>query len=447
MKKYISLGIFVLIIFIQINCFGKYIFEQNFTIANLNIDRSPPEIEVIEIKNTNTAYEKYANKTHQIKIQVAIKEETSKINFIKENITVYVGNIENKNAITQIQQIKNDKGNIVYEITLNKIDGNGLLTLKLKKGIVIDTSGNESEEKTINTQIKIDNIAPKGSFSENTRTKGKSEATITANEQIRSIEGWNLSESKLIIKKEFPSNIEYNLKITDLAQNETTVKISIKKATYIKLTFASHNSEVGWSYGYSNMDIAGKNAIKQFALTKTEALAFRVEGNIANDFVQFNGYVHTYWGEGKKATCSNSGMIFAHGYNPSSTTFKTMNSKDLVTIEGKKYMQIGGGGLNLIGKTDNNGNRPIPPYECSRYLFGVSGIKAKLKDTTNYSIIYQVYIIDKGWIAPKYDGEEALYSHDKPMSAIRMVIAPKTEKKYILEMWKKDIGTSNGIYN
>lgn len=249
----------------------------------------------------------------------------------------------------------------------------------------------------------------------------------------------------MILQKEFTSNVYYTFKVTDLAQNTTDVIIDIKKATYIKMIYASHNSEVGWSYGYGNYDIAGKQAVNEFGLSKTEALAFRVEGNVEKDFVKFNSFVYTYWGEGKKATCNNTGMIYSYGYNPSSIAYKTMDSTDLVQLDGEQYIQFGGAGINHIAKTDIDGNNGIPEDIAGKYLFGISGLKAKLKDESYYSIIYQIYVLGVGWCEPRADGEEAVYSHDNPMSALRMVLIPKTEKKYVMEMWKKDVGTHNGI--
>ena len=53
---------------------------------------------------------------------------------------------------TEITQIKEEKENIIYQINLKQIEGNGLLNIKLNEGIIIDSSGNKSEEKLINTR-------------------------------------------------------------------------------------------------------------------------------------------------------------------------------------------------------------------------------------------------------------------------------------------------------
>ena len=41
----------------------------------MNIDRTKPKIELIEIQNTNTNYPKYANKTHTISFKIKITEK------------------------------------------------------------------------------------------------------------------------------------------------------------------------------------------------------------------------------------------------------------------------------------------------------------------------------------------------------------------------------------
>ena len=54
------------LILINGNVFGKYVFEESFVVANINIDKTPPEIQIVKIENSNVGYEKYANKTCKI---------------------------------------------------------------------------------------------------------------------------------------------------------------------------------------------------------------------------------------------------------------------------------------------------------------------------------------------------------------------------------------------
>lgn len=106
----------------------------------------------------------------------------------------------------------------------------------------------------------------------------------------------------------------------------------------------------GWTYGFGNYDIAGKRAaISSNCAYKTEAIAFNIEGNVANDFFQANTYIYTKWAIGTYARCRTTGILYRSGYNPSSTTYKTMASSDLVNLNGKSYIQFGGAGINSYG--------------------------------------------------------------------------------------------------
>ena len=133
------------------------------------------------------------------------------------------------------------------------------------------------------------------------------------------------------------------------------------------------------------------------------------------------------------------GFIYKHGYNPTENTYKSMNSQDLVTIQGKKYLQFGGSGINLMENTDINGNNPIPKELAYGYPFGISGIKFRLKDYSEFSIVYQIYVDKVGWIKACSNGQECMYSKDMPMSAIRVALVPNSEMKYVLDTWNKDV--------
>lgn len=230
----------------------------------------------------------------------------------------------------------------------------------------------------------------------------------------------------------------YELEVMDLAGNKSKATVNITGATYISLIYASHNSNVGWSYRYGNYDIAGSKAVKENPVYKTEALAFNVSGHISNDFIKARSYIYTYWGEGRQGRCMDNGIIYNHGYNPTSTSWKTMASSDLVTIGGKKYFQLGGAGVNSGLNPDANGNEPIPPSD--KFYYGICGITLSLKDYTDYSIVYQIYVSEVGWLSAVSNGTETMYSKTKPMSAFRVAIIPTSEKQHQINTWNKEIG-------
>ena len=71
-------------------------------------------------------------------------------------------------------------------------------------------------------------------------------------------------------------------------------------------------------------------------------------------------------------------------------------------------------------------------------FFGLSGIALSLDDYSEYSIVYQIYIKGVGWLPCKYNGEETMYSYDKPMSAIRINIVPNSQRQYLVDYWNAD---------
>lgn len=426
--------------------YAKYTFKNEFFIANLDIDRTKPEIELIEITNNNTGYEGYANKTHTISIKVKITDKNLKDIFVNENyvkIKIDDKYIDYENiSFNKIQDIENGE---IYEIILNNLDGNGKLKVGILEGTAIDTSELKSEFKEIDTNIIIDNIAPKGDLVENIidGSGGKVNGVITFSEKIKELDGWNFYNDKLKAEKEFTNNISYELPIEDYAGNKSIIEVNITQATYINIIYASHNSQVGWSFGYGNYDIAGKDAIEKDEIYKTEALAFNVSGNLEEDFLQVRAYIYSYWGEGSYGKCTTSGLLYKYGYNPSSTSYKSMKSTDLVTMQDKKYFQLGGGGINGDGIADADGNNRIPNNVAKQYKYGISGVEFKLKDYSQFSIVYQALLDNIGWLESCSDGEECMYDKTLPMSAFRMALVPKSEKQYVLDTWNKDVGTFN----
>lgn len=338
-----------------------------------NIDKIKPFIEKELITNSNTGYTSYANSSKEINLQFRVSDNLKISNVDLSKILIKVGNttISPTKNVTEIS--KTDKERI-YNLKMTNISGNGGLVVTFAEGFAIDTKGNKSIKTDIDTEIIIDNISPTATYSQDIIAQGKVKAYLNADEQIRQLNGWDISVNNKILSKDFVSNVSYELKIYDLAGNSDVVNVSVTGATYIKLTYASHNSEVGWTYGFGNYDIAGKSAaINSGCSYKTEAIAFNIEGNIENDFFQANSYIYTKWSNDNYAECKTTGMLYKGGYNPSISTYKTMESSDLVTIDGKRYIQFGGAGINGVNNTDIYGNDPITQeerkYTSIWYLF------------------------------------------------------------------------------
>jgi len=412
--------------------------KTNTNVIVNNIDKILPSVQCTAITNSNSYSSAYANSEKEINLKIKVNDNIEIKNVDLSKITIKVGSsIANLTKSWSLEN--NNSKERIYNLKLTNVKSDGLLTILFEKGFVTDTANNNNNKCDVNTQITIDNTKPSISYSQQTISQGKINAILTANEKIQNLNGWNISSDSKKLNKEFISNVSYELTISDLAGNKTTTTVSVSGATYISLIYASHNSNIGWSYGYGNYDVAGKQSVLTNPIYKTEALAFNVSGNISNDFVRARAYVHTFWGAGAKARCNDSNMIYSHGYNPGSNSWKTMSSSDLVTISGKKYFQFGGAGINADAKTDINGNNPISMENYAKFHYGISGITLSLKDYTDYSIVYQIYVSSVGWLEAKSNGQETMYSQNMPMSAFRVSIIPNSEKQNLINTWNKDI--------
>lgn len=438
-KIYISLIIFLLVIGMQSNIYGKYVIENSFEIATVSTDETKPVISYYGERNTNSKYTTYANKTHTVTVRIKVVEKNISINNLIEKTKVFVGGIEEKSKIVEIKKSVGSTKMSIFDIKLENLSGNGILELEIAQGAIIDIAENENDLVKITSGITIDNMIPEATFEEVVLEDGKVQVNIIANEKIQEKEGWTRSSDVKTISKEFPCNVSYPVEIIDFAQNSSIVDISITGATYIVLNYGSYNQGFGWSFNTLENKIAGKEAIEQNDIRKTEILAFRTEGKIDNDFLQVQAYVHTYWGESAKVVSNTYETVFCHGYNPSLETYNSMLDGELVYVNGQKHFILGGDGLNREGKTSVNINTAIPSEVAEEYPFGVSSIKAKLKDETEYSAIYQIYVHEQGWQKTASDGEESTYSHDKPITGFRMVIVPKSEKEKLMEYWNANM--------
>ena len=168
------------------------------------------------------------------------------------------------------------------------------------------------------------------------------------------------------------------------------------------------------------------------------------EGNIDKSFLKSRVFDYNYWGEGSRANCSFSETPYTYGYIPGNNLWCDMNSnKQLIYFFGTLCLELGGIGQNQAGNTAQNVKNPISENIANQYLFGLSSVNFSLTSYDNYSIVYQIYIPNVGWLTPKSDGNESKYSYDKPFSAFRMVLAPKSEKQRLISYWNRDIGTNN----
>ena len=435
--------VFILLLafpFFYQSVFSKYIFDYSFVSVKILIYKKP-EIEVLSVSNTNTGYEKYANKTHEITLKVKVKEKNITINhFNRDTINVLI-NDEMMHPFMEINEISNHNGEIIYHILLSNLTGNGNLSIVFPEGIIQDHLNQKNDFQKFDTGILIDNIAPNSTCEELSIENSKSKYTITSNETLRPIDSWDISENNMSLSKIFCSPVSYPILITDYAANISEVFVTINNARNIMLYYANYNGYPISKFN-QNGEISGKQSILDRSNKKSEMLVTYLDGEIDHSMLQARIFDYTYWGENTTAVCDYSEIDYQYGYSPSTSSWYDINSKNAVQFLGKIALQLGGQGHNSANNSCTNFNNPIPPDVANKYLYGISGIALHLKNSNEYSIVYQIYVPDIGWLKASADGEETTYSHDKPFSAIRINIVPKSEKRNLMNYWNRAMYTN-----
>lgn len=173
-KIFVSVILSFIIFFSFSIIYAKYVLQNEFDIANINIDGTKPKIEFVNITNTNSEYPNYASKKHNIIVRIKISDKNIKDIFLdKEHVKVKIAEkiVEKPNIkFTKIQDLVNCK---IYDIELKDLQENGNLKLNISNNTVIDQGELSNDFLEIDTNIVIDNIAPTGNFKENKISDGK----------------------------------------------------------------------------------------------------------------------------------------------------------------------------------------------------------------------------------------------------------------------------------
>ena len=428
------LFISILLPFFSFNSFSKYLFDDTFLVAKVQIDNSPPEIELISFSNSNTPYPGYANSTHTITAKVRVIEEHIKeVNFDYSHIKIKVGNKFVSAKFKKISYTSPNSKERIYEIVFTNVPNDGNLSLCFLENSVIDEASQSNIPKTFNSNILIDNTAPVATFSEQALDNGYSKGIVNINEGIQPVNGWDISSNNMSLSRKFSNPIEYELPIKDFAQNPSSTLVSIKNATNIVFEYGVFDGGNNDMHIVNSGEISGKSLISSNSIYKAEALFVRSSGNINSSFITGKAFLYTYSGEGSGGVCKYSELKYNYGYNPQSGS-RVINKENWTNLFGKVYTEFGGTGINHF---DSAGNI-LPEGIAKQYLYGLSGVSLSLANYSQYSIIYQIYVKDIGWLPVKYNGQETMCSFDKPFCAIRINLVPNSQRQYLIDYWNKD---------
>lgn len=294
----------------------------------------------------------------------------------------------------------------------------------------------------MNANIAVDNTPPTVRMFENPSTDGKSQVRLSFNEEVLPLSGWNSVPFGLSVTKEFSNPVSYPLLVFDFAQNSSEVFLNVKLPTAITLTYGSYDSHSLYQF-VSAGKVSAPNTVSSHSICKTEAIFIKLSEVIRSIGLEGRVYVHSYWGPGSKMICHYSNLYYYYGYNPNSNGWLNLSSQNIIYWGEDLFSQLGGVGLNTANSTCATHSNPIPNSIAKQYLYGISGIQFRLRDSSEFSVVYQSYIQGLGWLPASSDGEENYSQHDKPISTFRMNLIPRSEKQYLIDFWNRDIGTSH----
>ena len=144
--------VFVILIFAMIfttKSQAKYVINSNTIAAILNIDRTKPEIKIINAKKTN-----YNNSTNTsnviITIRVIDKNVKKQIDVSKINVLINNRIIE---CTKEIVNLKNIDNGVEFDLLISNIEIDNTIKITLPNGFIEDGSGNTTQESEY--EIKI----------------------------------------------------------------------------------------------------------------------------------------------------------------------------------------------------------------------------------------------------------------------------------------------------
>ena len=127
---------------------GKYIKENDITIAKINIDTIIPEVKLMNIQNI--MYKENENNIFDVVISIKIVENNIRENNIN-NMKISIDNLKTEDI--DIKNIKNESDKMEYEVKIKRLYKNQKIKVFIPQGVIIDNHGNESKDLIIEHEI------------------------------------------------------------------------------------------------------------------------------------------------------------------------------------------------------------------------------------------------------------------------------------------------------
>ncbi len=165
LKKFLKMSlIFVLCLMVVLQItksYAKYVIQNEFDVANVNIDRTPPKIELLNIQNSDVEYGNYVNKTHTVIAKIKILDKNLyELLADSQHFKIKVGEIFVDNVGVEFGEVIDKSDGKIIDIAISNLEFDGKLQLFFDEGFAVDAGGLKSEKMIVSTDIVIDNNIP-----------------------------------------------------------------------------------------------------------------------------------------------------------------------------------------------------------------------------------------------------------------------------------------------
>ena len=231
---------------------GWELSEDKKVLTKTYVDNGAETVSVYDIAG-NKSEEKQVSVNNIDKVAPEIEVSYDKTEMTKEDVIVTITSSEEIQDVTG-WELSGDKRVLTKTYT-----DNGLETVS-----VYDIAGNKSEEKQVSVN-NIDKVAPviKIGFRKIGDSNEETEVTITANEELQEVTGWELSENKLVLTKIYTQNVQETIEIKDLVGNTKEVNIDLTNIDNTKPVLTVDYSETNKTNNDVEVTITANEEIQE----------------------------------------------------------------------------------------------------------------------------------------------------------------------------------------
>ena len=144
--------------------------------------------------------------------------------------------------------------------------------------ILKDILGNETEHLINISNIDKSPASLEVNYSSDDETNQSINVTIVSNEEIQSLEGWELSQDRMQLSRNYIESVEETIIVKDMAGNEIEQKIEVI-CTKPEPLILKGDVNGDWQVELSDMVIINKARLGELQLTEKEFLAADITGD------------------------------------------------------------------------------------------------------------------------------------------------------------------------